>query len=124
MHEYGLAQDVAEQLKTEVERAGARRVTAVDIEVGGLSHASAEHLAFWVGEALREGPGKDARVRVQRASPTLFCRDCRRRSRPSPPEDEEWDAYSLPTLCPHCGSARVTVKGDTGCTIRHLELER
>jgi len=124
MHEYGLAQDVAEQLKVEAQRAGARRIIAVDVEVGGLAHASAEHLAFWIGEALRQGRGADARVRVLRASPSLFCRDCRRRSQLSPPEDEEWDAYSLPARCPHCGSTCVRLDGDTACVIRHLELER
>jgi len=124
MHEYGLAQDIAERLKAEAERAGARRIIAVDIELGGLLHASAERLAFWVKEALREGLGKDATVRVVRASASLFCQDCRRRSSRAPSENEEWDAYSLPARCPHCGSARVRVKGDTGCLIRHLELER
>ena len=124
MHEYHLAQEIAERLKAEAERAGARRIIAVDIEVGGLSHASAEHLAFWIREALGEGPGKDATVRVLRASPSLLCLDCQQRSSRSPLADDEWDAYSLPALCPHCGSARVQIEGDTGCTIRHLELER
>jgi hydrogenase nickel insertion protein HypA len=124
MHEYGLAQDIAERLKAEVEHAGAQRITAVDIEVGGLSHASVEHLAFWVEAALSEGPGKEAEVRILRAAPALSCRDCGRRSEGSRPDDEEWDAYSLPARCPHCGSARVQVEGDTACVIRHLELER
>jgi Zn finger protein HypA/HybF involved in hydrogenase expression len=126
MHEYGLAQDVVEQLKSEVERAGARRLVAADIEVGAFSHASAEYLAFWVEEGLRQGqgPGKDAAVRVLRASPSLFCRDCQRCARLSPPEDEGGDACSLPAGCPHCGSSRVMVRGSTGCTIRRLELER
>ena len=124
MHEYGLALDVAERLKAEAERAGARRIVAVDIEVGGLSHASAEHLSFWVKEALGDGPGRDATVRVLRASPSILCLDCEQRSSTSPPDDEEWDAYSLPSRCPHCGSARVELEGDTACVIRHLELER
>jgi hydrogenase nickel insertion protein HypA len=124
MHEYGLAQDIAERLKAEAEQAGARRIVAVDIEVGGLSHTSAEHLAFWVQEALKEGPGEGAAVRVLRASPSLFCLDCRRRFSRSSPENEESDTYPLPTLCPRCGSTDVRVEGDTGCVIRHLELER
>jgi hydrogenase nickel insertion protein HypA len=123
MHEYALAQDVVEQLKAEAQRAGARRVVAVDIEVGGFSHTSAEHLAFWVQEALGQGPGKDARVRVLRVSPSLFCRDCRRRFRQPVAEGKEWDACSLLASCPHCGSSRVMVRGSTGCTIRRLELE-
>lgn len=124
MHEYGLAQDVVEQLRVEARRAGARRIIAVDIEVGGLAHTSVEHLAFWVEEALREGQGKNATVRVLRASPSLSCPDCQRASQRPPPDDEDWGAYSPPAICPHCGSTRVTVTGDTGCTIRHLELER
>ena len=124
MHEYGLAQDVAEQVKVEAQRAGARRITAVDIEVGGLSHASVEHLAFWIEDALKEGPGKDAAVRVARAWPSVLCQDCRRRSQLSPLEAEEWGAYSLPWRCPHCGSVGVRLEGDTACVIRHLELER
>ena len=124
MHEYGLAQDIAERLKAEAERAGARRIIAVDIELGGLLHASAERLAFWVKEALREGLGKDATVRVVRASASLFCQDCRRPSSFEPSDGHELDAHYLLARCSHCGSARVRVKGDTGCLIRHLELER
>jgi Zn finger protein HypA/HybF involved in hydrogenase expression len=124
MHEYGLAQEIAKRLKAEAERAGARRIIAVDIEVGGSLHASADNIAFWVKEALREGLGKDTNVRVVRASASLFCQDCRRRSSLAASENEDWDTHSLLARCPHCGSSRVRVKGDTGCLIRHLELER
>ena len=124
MHEFGLAQEIAERLKAEAEREGARRIIAVDIEVGGLVHGNVDNIAFWVKEALGEELGKDATVRAARAAASLLCQDCRRRSSRAPSENEEWDAYSLPARCPHCGSARVRVKGDTGCLIRHLELER
>jgi hydrogenase nickel incorporation protein HypA/HybF len=124
VHEFSLAQDVAQRLTAEAERAGARRIVAVDIEVGGLSHASAEHLSFWIKEALEDGPGRDATVRVLRAAPSILCRDCEQRSSAPPPDDEEWDAYSLPARCPQCGSAHVELEGDTACVIRHLELER
>ena len=124
MHEYGLAQEIAERLKAEAEREGARRIVAVDIEVGGLVHGSADNIAFWVKEALREGLGEDATIRAVRAPASLFCQDCRRRSSFGPSDDHELDAHYLLARCPHCGSARVRVKGDTGCLIRHLELER
>ena len=124
MHEFGLAQEIAERLQAEAERAGARHIIAVDIEVGGLVHGSVDNIAFWVKESLREGLGKDAAVRVVRGSASLSCADCRRRSSFEPSDDHELDAHYLLARCPHCGSARVQVKGDTGCLIRHLELER
>ena len=124
MHEFGLAQEIAERLKAEAERAGARRIIAVDIEVGGLVHGSADNIAFWVKEALGEELGKEAAVRAVRAPASLFCQDCRRHSSFEPSDDHELDAHYLLARCPHCGSARVRVKGDTGCLIRHLELER
>jgi Zn finger protein HypA/HybF involved in hydrogenase expression len=124
MHEYGLAQEIAKRLKAEAERAGARRIIAVDIEVGGSLHASADNIAFWVKESLGEELGKDATVRAVRAPASLFCPDCKRRSSRVSPDNEEWGAHLLPARCPHCGSSRVRVKGDTGCLIRHLELER
>jgi len=124
MHEFGLAQEIAERLKAEAEREGARRIVAVDIEVGSLVHGSADNIAFWVKEALAEGLGKDAAVRVVRGSASLFCQDCRRHSSFEPSDDHELVAHYLLARCPHCGSARVQVKGDTGCLISHLELER
>jgi Zn finger protein HypA/HybF involved in hydrogenase expression len=124
MHEYGLAQEIAERLKAEAEREGARRIVAVDIEVGSLVHGSADNIAFWVKEALGEELGKEAAVRAVRAAASLFCQDCRRRSSFEPLDDHELDAHYLLARCPHCGSARVQVEGDTGCLIRHLELER
>ncbi len=123
MHDFALAQDIAEQVKAEAQRAGARRVLDVEIEVGGLSHCSAERLRFWLSEALKEGTAGDAAVRVVKTSPFVICSDCRRRTRHSPPSDKEWDAYFLPAQCPYCGSPHVRLEGDSGCTIRHLEME-
>jgi Zn finger protein HypA/HybF involved in hydrogenase expression len=123
MHEYGLAQDIVERLKAEMKRADARCIVAADIEVGGLSHTSTDHLAFWVEEVLRQEQGGDVTVRVVRTSPSLTCGDCQQDLRGSLPEEEEWEAYSLPAVCPHCGSTRVQPRGDTGCVIHHVELE-
>jgi hydrogenase nickel incorporation protein HypA/HybF len=124
MHELGLAQEIAKRLKAEAEREGARRIVAVDIEVGGLVHGSVDNIAFWVKESLREGLGKDATVRVVRAAASLSCPDCGRASSHEPPDDHDALAQSLLARCPHCGSARVKVEGDASCLIRHLELER
>jgi len=124
MHEFGLAQEIAKRLKAEAEQAGARRIVAVDIEVGGLVHGSADNIAFWVKEALGEELGKDTTVRAVRAAAALFCQDCRRHSSVEPSDSHELQAQYLLARCPHCGSARVQVEGDTGCLIRHLELER
>jgi len=123
MHEFGLAQEIAERLKAEAEKERARRIIAVDIEVGGLVHGNVDNIAFWVKEALGEELGKDATVRAVRAAASLLCQDCRRRSSFEPSDDHELDAHLLLARCPHCGSAQVQVKGDTGCLIRHLELE-
>jgi len=123
MHEYSLAQEIADRLKAEAERAGGRRIVAADIEVGGLVNGSADNIEFWLKEALRDGLGKDAAVRVVRGPASLLCQDCRRRSSLEPSDDHELSARYLLARCPHCGSARVQVEGDTGCLIRHLELE-
>lgn len=123
MHEYGLALEIAERLKAEAEWAGARRVVAVDIEVGGLVHGNADNIAFWVKEALGEELGKNATVRAVRARTSLLCQDCRRHYSFEPSDDHESDAPALPARCPHCGSGRVQVKGDAGCLISRLELE-
>jgi hydrogenase nickel insertion protein HypA len=124
MHEFGLAQDIAKRLKAEAEQAGARRIVAVDIEVGGLVHGSADNIAFWVKEVLGEDLGKDATVRVVRGPASVFCQDCRRRSSFEPSDSHGPDADYLLARCPHCGSGRVQVEGDASCLIRHLELER
>ena len=124
MHEFGLAQEIAERLKAEAEREGARRIVAVDIEVGGLVHGSVDNIAFWVKEALGEELGKDAAVRAVRALASLSCADCQRHSSLEPPDDHDLDAHLLLARCPHCGSAQVQVEGDASCLIRHLEMER
>jgi hydrogenase nickel insertion protein HypA len=124
MHEYGLAQEITKRLKTEAKRVGARRIIAVDIEIGGLVHGNVDNIAFWVKETLGEELGKDAAVHAVRAAASLFCQDCRRHSSCEPSDHDGPDAHVLLAHCPHCGSTRVQVKGDTGCVIRHLELER
>jgi hydrogenase nickel insertion protein HypA len=122
MHEYHLAQEIAERLKAEAEQAGARRIVAAEIEVGALSQVSAEHLAFWIGEALKDVAGNEPNVRVLTASVAFFCRDCRRRVPLQPPKDGESEAP--PASCARCGSTRLRVKADTGCRVQRLELEQ
>jgi Zn finger protein HypA/HybF involved in hydrogenase expression len=124
MHEFSLAQEIAKRLKAEAEREGARRIVAVDIEVGGLVHGSPDNIAFWVKESLREGSGQETTVRAVRAAASMSCRDCGRTSSYEPPDEHDPVALSLLARCPHCGSASVEVEGDASCLIRHLELER
>jgi Zn finger protein HypA/HybF involved in hydrogenase expression len=124
MHEYHLALEIAKRLKAEAEREGARRIVAVDVEVGGLVHGSIDNIAFWVKESLGEALGKDTIVRAVRAPASMFCTDCQRHSSLEPSEDHEPEARYLLARCPHCGSAQVQVEGDASCLILSLELER
>lgn len=124
MHDYALAQDIAEQVRTEARQAGARRITAVEIEVGGLSHSSAERLSFWIGEALKDGPSEEIAVRVDKVLPSLCCCACGQRSQHSPASESEWETSMPPVQCPYCDSTQVQLEGDTSCIIRRVELER
>ena len=109
MHEYGVAQEIADMaLKT----AGNRKVVKITMHIGELSGIFSESLTMYLDLILREKQDAPAEIAVVQERAAYQC-SCGNR-------------YSPPRLfepCPVCGGFERTPAGGTECTIESIEVE-
>jgi len=122
VHEYALAEEIARRVEAEAERAGACRVTALDVEVGALARVEPEALAWWLREALGAAARADTRIRVRIAPLVIGCGRCGYRWARA--KDDNLLPWPEPSSlrCARCGSEEVTVDGNGGCRLSRLRF--
>ncbi len=64
MHETGLVRDLLRRIEEVARQEGARRVTAVSVRLGALSHLSPEHFTEHFRAAARGGIAEGARLEI------------------------------------------------------------
>ncbi|MGD0765638.1 MAG: hydrogenase maturation nickel metallochaperone HypA [Dehalococcoidia bacterium] len=123
MHEVTIAREVAEKVVREAERANAKSVVAIEVELGDLTFLDPVSMEMWIRQALAEGPAEGAALRIDVARSTLKCNAC---GFQGPPEIPDHHDHHLPLPgpdCPRCGSGDVQLDGRTDCILKRIELE-
>jgi hydrogenase nickel incorporation protein HypA/HybF len=123
MHEVTIAREIAEKVVREAERANAKSVVAIEVELGDLTFLDPVNMEMWVRQALAEGPAKGAALRIDVVASTLVCGAC---GFQGPPEIPDHHDHHLPPPsldCPRCGSSDVRLDGRTDCILKRIELE-
>ena len=110
MHELSLARAVVD---TVVRHAGGRRVTAVQLRVGGLRQVVPASLAFGFDIAARGTVCEGAALEQELIAPRLRCEPCAR----------EWEVEFPLFRCPACDGADVTVVGGEELEVESIEIE-
>jgi hydrogenase nickel incorporation protein HypA/HybF len=110
MHELALAESVVE---IAVRHAGARRVEAVNLQIGRLRQVVPSALEF-AFELLAAGTvAEGAELRIEEIPVRVRCRACT--------AENETDEF--PLRCSSCGSLDVDVVGGEELQVESLELE-
>ena len=113
MHELSVAQDILRIIESERTRHGFERVTVVHVRAGALSGVDASALEF-AFEVVREGTcAAEAALAMEVEPQALECRAC----------GATVPAEGLPTRCPECGSADLTLRGTMDLKVVSLEVE-
>ena len=113
MHEMALTESLVEIAVEEARRQSARKVLRIRLEVGALSHAEPEALAFCF-EAVAAGTiAEGAELLIDRPAGRGWCEDCAK----DVPLAERFSA------CPECGGYRVKMTVGDELRIRELEIE-
>lgn len=113
MHEMSLTESVIAIIEDAAKTQGFKRVKTVVLEIGQLSHASPEAMAFCF-EAVSHGTiAEGARLDIQRPPGAGWCMDCAATIEMS-------DRYAA---CPHCGQFRVQLTGGDAMRVTELEVE-
>lgn len=102
MHEMSLAINIVDLVCARARAAGARKVRAVELEVGACSGVLAEALSFCFAAAARNTPAAGASLLIREIGGRASCRACAR----------DFPVDFLVAQCPDCnGYATELIRG-------------
>jgi hydrogenase nickel incorporation protein HypA/HybF len=113
MHELALAESIVRIVEDAARRHGAARIRTVALELGALSHAEPDALAFAFEVAARGGCARGARLDIHRTPGAAQCAAC-------------GDTVPLECLgdpCPRCGGYELRVTDGDALRVRDIEID-
>ena len=121
MHELSIASAVVESILEFVAERSIKRVIAVRLAVGELSHVEEEQLRFCYMAITQETPIRDSALVIERVPAVVRCHHCDYSGRPKYWEDALSAAPVATLQCPNCGGAVEPVEG-TDCAIKSVRF--
>ncbi len=118
-----LAREIAAKVTREAEKAIAKSVVSIELEVGDLAFLDAAGMEMWVRQALEGGPAQEAVIRIDTSLSTLTCAACGFHGPPEVPEYHDHHLPLPPLPCPRCGSDDVRLDARSDCILKRIELE-
>jgi hydrogenase nickel incorporation protein HypA/HybF len=112
MHEMALAMSVLQIVEETARRHDARRVSAVRLEIGGLSHVEADALRFSFDVVTRNSLADGARLEIVITDGKAWCMRCS--------ETVALDRLGDP--CPRCGRYQLQVTGGDDMRVKDIEI--
>jgi hydrogenase nickel incorporation protein HypA/HybF len=114
MHELAVTEGILKVAVEAGQRAGASRITAINLVVGELASIVDDSVQFYFDILSRDTLAAQAQLRFRREPGRATCRDCGRAFAVRPP---------LAMQCPGCGSARLQVSGGREFFVESIEVE-
>jgi hydrogenase nickel incorporation protein HypA/HybF len=114
MHELPVTQSILDIAVRHAQKAGARRITAVNLVVGRLSGFVDDSIQFYFDFLSKDSPADGARLIIERIEPQARCRACG--AEYVPPESRLW-------ACPACGALGGDVIAGKEFYVASIEVE-
>lgn len=121
MHELSIASAVVESVLEFVAERSVKRVLAVRLAVGELSHVEADQLRFCYMAITQGTPMQDSALEIEKVEVVVRCGYCAYFGRPKY-WDDALSVAPIPTLqCPECGNVVEPVEGND-CAIQSIRF--
>jgi hydrogenase nickel incorporation protein HypA/HybF len=113
VHELSLAQHLLDLALEHAARAGADRITHLNLVVGELAPVEPSCLTFYWEQVAADTAAAGSSVDVRRLPLRLLCQGCNLVFEPAA---ENWS-------CPKCSSDRVRLQGGDECYLEAIDVE-
>ena len=121
MHELSVASAVVEKVLEFVSAHSVKKVLAVRLAIGELSHIEADQLRFCYAAITEQTPIQDSVLEIETVEAVVQCERCRYRGRPKY-WDDALSVGPIPTMeCPNCGAAVEIAEGND-CAIKSIRF--
>jgi hydrogenase nickel insertion protein HypA len=118
-----IAREIAAKVTREAEKADAKSVVAVALEVGDLAFLDSISIEMLVRQALAGTCAENAAIEIDVAPSTLTCASCGFEGPPEVPEYHDHHLPLPPLPCPNCGSGDIRLDARSDCILKRIELE-
>ena len=112
MHELSVAMGIVKIAETETEKAGAREVEAIELEIGTLAGIEFEALDFVWPVAVKDTVLENAEKRVEVVQGKARCMDC----------DTVFEMTQFYDACPSCSSNLKAILQGKELRVKALEV--
>ena len=113
MHELSVTQSVLNIALETAQNNGAAQITAINLVIGDMTSIVDDSVQFYFDILGKDTLAQGATLNFRRESATATCLDCQHQIPVTPP---------LTTICPNCGSPKLTVSGGKEFYIESIEV--
>jgi hydrogenase nickel incorporation protein HypA/HybF len=114
MHELAVTEGILNAALEAAQKAGARRISAINLVIGDLSSIVDDSVQFYFDILSKDTVAAGAALCFRREPGRATCRDCGHAFEVRPP---------LEPICPACGSIRLEVTGGRQFLVESIEVE-
>lgn len=113
MHEFSIAMGIVRIAENETQKAKAKSVTLIELEIGKLSGIEIDSLEFVWPMAVKDSVLEHAKRKIDIISARAVCVDC----------DTEFGVEHHYDICPECGSYFKNILSGREMRVKALEVE-
>ena len=113
MHELSISQSMLDVVLEHAQKAGAKCVVRIDLQIGQMSGIVDESVQFYFDFISRDTLAEGARLVFHHIPARFSCRSC---STEFEPEERDW-------LCPNCGATGGRIVAGQEMLVESIEVE-
>jgi hydrogenase nickel incorporation protein HypA/HybF len=113
MHELPITQNILEIALRHAEKAGATRITGLNLVIGQLASMVDDSIQFYWDIIASDTPAQGAKLNFRRIPAEMLCQQC---NFAFPPTGDEF-------ACPNCGSTSVRVNAGNEFFLESIEVD-
>jgi hydrogenase nickel incorporation protein HypA/HybF len=121
MHELSIASAVVESVLDFVGTRSVKKVLAVRLAIGELSHIEADQLRFCYTAITEQTPIQDSTLEIETVEAVVRCERCSYRGQPKYWDDALSAGPILTLQCPKCGATVEAIAGND-CAIKSIRF--